>query len=304
MRYPIEIFFVSKKRNFLHGIKLSITLLTTLLVTVTLITLSTIIYSTYRAHSTVFISKIEHENEILLNRLDSLKNVLKNAQGNFENFIVQDNRQRTYWQLVSIHPDIWSMGIGGKTSKLPSKFLSYQTNSMLEQIYEAIDALKGQCYLKKTSVSEIQSKIENNLRLWAHIPSTNPVPNGHFCSGFGYRVDPIKKTVRMHWGIDLGAPRGTPIYATANGVVSRTEWSKGGYGWVIDVDHGYGFETRYAHCHTMLVKPGDVVKRGQIIATVGSTGRSIAPHLHYEVHVSGIKVNPRYYINSVSVIVD
>ena len=130
------------------------------------------------------------------------------------------------------------------------------------------------------------------------------MPGRSICSGFGKRVDPIdKKTVKMHWGIDIGAPRGTLIYASADGVVSWTGWN-GGYGWTVDIDHGFGFKTRYAHCQTMLVKEGNVVRRGQAIATVGSTGRSISPHLHYEVEVSGMKVNPKHYINHSSVVFD
>lgn len=304
MRHPIEIILVAKRGNFLRNIRVPLYVIVAVLVGFTLVTITSLTLFIFNAQNSITISGAERENEQLLKTLDSLNSLLQNSQNNFDNHIVQDNRDRTYWQLACIHPDIWSMGIGGKQYKPASEYISHETQNMLVQIYETLDVLKGQSYLKKNSMNEIQGKIESNLRLWAHIPSTNPVPNSKLCSGFGYRVDPIKKTVRMHWGVDLSTPRGTPIHAPADGVVSRTEWSKGGYGWVIDVDHGYGFETRYAHCHTMLVKPGDIVKRGQIIGTVGSTGRSIAPHLHYEVHVSGIKVNPYYYINSATIIVD
>ena len=300
----MEIIFLSKNRNFMHSIRLRLSLVMSILAVLVLITLSTVIFSAYRISETYAISRVEHENRQLLSRLESLNNSVKGTQDNFEYYIAQDNRERTFLQMSHIHPDIWSMGIGGGTYTPPSRVLSSYTNSMLDEIYEALDVLQGKCYLREKSVKEIQNKIENNFRLWAHIPSTNPVPNGRFSSGFGYRVDPIKKNVRMHWGIDLGASRGTPIYAPGDGVVSQTKWSKGGYGWIIDIDHGYGFTSRYAHCYSMLVKPGDVVKRGQIIATVGSTGRAIAPHLHYETVVSGVKVNPRHYINQSSVIFD
>ncbi|GAI17727.1 unnamed protein product [marine sediment metagenome] len=107
----------------------------------------------------------------------------------------------------------------------------------------------------------------------------------------------------MHWGIDIGAPRGTNILASADGVVSYIGWNVG-YGHTLDIDHGFGFRTRYAHCQRILVEKGDFVKRGQVIAAVGSTGRSIAPHLHYEVHISGVKVNPKPYIDLSSVVID
>jgi murein DD-endopeptidase MepM/ murein hydrolase activator NlpD len=304
MRHPIEIILVSKRGNSLRHIRLPISVIFTVLVGFTLVTITALTLFIFNTQKTMTITREEQENVHLLATLDSLNSMLYNFQNNFDDYIVQDNRDRTYWQLVCIHPDIWSMGIGGKQYKPASEYISHETQDMLDQIYETLDILKGQSYLKKNSILEIQSKIESNVRLWTHIPSTNPVPNSKLCSGFGYRIDPIKKTVRMHWGVDLSAPRGTRIHASADGVVSRTGWNKGGYGWVIDIDHGYGFETRYAHCHTILVKTGDIVKRGQTIGTVGSTGRSIAPHLHYEIQVSGIKVNPYYYINNETLIVD
>lgn len=107
----------------------------------------------------------------------------------------------------------------------------------------------------------------------------------------------------MHWGVDIGAPRGTNIHVTADGVVSSASWHSG-YGLTVEVNHGFGYKTRYGHCQRILVKKGDVVKRGQVIAAVGNTGRSIAPHLHYEVHVSGVKVNPRSYIDVSNVVFD
>jgi hypothetical protein len=304
MRHPIEIIFISKRGNFWRSIRLPLYTIIAVLVSLSFITITSVALLVSNTQNTIAISSTEQKNEHLSLTLDSLNSVLLTIQDNLDNHIVQDNRDRTYWQLAYIHPDIWSMGIGGKQYRPSSEYISRETNNILDQIYETLDILKGQCYLKKNSMNEIQSKIESNIRLWAHIPSINPVAHSRLSSGFGYRVDPIKKTVRMHWGVDLSAPRGTPIYVSADGVVSRTEWSKGGYGWVIDIDHGYGFTSRYAHCNTMLVKPGDIVKRGQIIGTVGSTGRSIAPHLHYEVHISGIKVNPYYYLNNATTIVD
>jgi murein DD-endopeptidase MepM/ murein hydrolase activator NlpD len=105
----------------------------------------------------------------------------------------------------------------------------------------------------------------------------------------------------MHEGIDLTAPRGTKIFATADGVVLQAGYTTGGYGNKIVIDHGYGYRTLYGHCNDIAVKPGQKVKRGDVIGTVGSTGLSISPHLHYEVHVNGRKVNPiHYYANDLS----
>ena len=205
--------------------------------------------------------------------------------------------------MAHIHPDIWSMGIGGKQDERRPQITNRNTERLINEIYESVDVLRGKYYLRQTSVREIQEQIEDNLYLWSHTPSTHPLPGHRICSGYGYRVDPIDRKVRMHWGIDIGAPRGTKIYATADGVVSHTGWMHG-YGWTVIVDHGFGFKTVYAHCQKILVRQNDLVKRGQVLARVGSTGRSISPHLHYEVRVSGMKINPYRYINSTTAIFD
>lgn len=306
MRNVIDIIFISKKRNFLRNIRLPSNSVTIIPVVFLVIIISTAILFLYNARE-IFgemnISKSEQQHKILRRKLDSLSTLIDHTHNGFENHIVQDNRERTFWQLAYIHPDIWSMGVGGKRYESPNKFLSDNTKDMLNQVYESIDILKGKCYLREVSLNDIQNQIETKLYLWSHIPSTHPLPGRPLGSGFGYRVDPINKRIKMHWGIDIGAPRGTDILATADGVISYTGWHRG-YGLTVDIDHGFGFVTRYAHCHSIFVKKGDLVKRGQVIAIVGSTGRTIASHLHYEVHVSGEKVDPKPYIDLSSVIFD
>jgi hypothetical protein len=304
MANRIDIIIVSKKRNLLRNIRIPLNFIYVLLISLVIITIFTLFLSIFNARERFDFTNVKIENRLLLSKLDAINHSLKNSQNELETHIALDNRERTFWQMGFIHPDIWSMGIGGQTYSPNDGSISKHTNELLNEIYESIDILKGKSYLRKTSLDEIQNNIEKNIYLWAHIPSINPVPNGRFCSGFGYRVDPIdKKTIRMHWGVDIGSSRGTPIHAAADGVVSEAGWHRG-YGWTVDIDHGFGFKTRYAHCHEMLVNEGNMVKRGQVIATVGSTGRSISPHLHYEVQVSGVKVNPRHYFNQSDVVFD
>jgi hypothetical protein len=250
------------------------------------------------------IKRSEQEHQMLVAQLDSLHGYVSTVEQSFDEQIFDDNRQRTYLQMSCIHPDIWSMGIGGSKPAPEYADVSSGTAARLSDLAETVDAMFGKLYLRDASLEEISSRIESKQYLWAHIPSIHPVPGRRLGSGFGYRVDPIdKRTIRMHWGVDIGAPRGTAIYATADGVVSYTGWN-GGYGLCIDVAHGYGFKSRYAHCNSILAKRGDIVKRGQMIATVGSTGRTTCAHLHYEVMVSGIKVNPVPYIDTSGIIFD
>jgi murein DD-endopeptidase MepM/ murein hydrolase activator NlpD len=129
------------------------------------------------------------------------------------------------------------------------------------------------------------------------IPSLKPVANASFTSGFGTRSDPFQGRAAMHAGIDLAGPVGTSIYATADGVVGRSEWA-GGYGNLIELDHGKGIQTRYGHLSSSMVRAGQRVKRGDLIARMGSTGRSTGSHLHYEVRIDGKPVNPVPFMQS------
>jgi len=134
------------------------------------------------------------------------------------------------------------------------------------------------------------------------IPSIKPISSFTFTSAFGVRSDPFRGYAAMHAGIDLASPTGTPIYATADGVVDRAEWF-GGYGNMVDIDHGKGIATRYGHMSRIVAHAGDHVKRGDLIGYVGSTGRSTGSHLHYEVRIDGHAVNPIPFLQSANYMV-
>ncbi len=133
----------------------------------------------------------------------------------------------------------------------------------------------------------------------AAIPSTHPVrASANFTSGFGVRSDPFRGRAAMHGGIDLAGPIGTPIYATADGVVGRSEYNNGGYGNLVEINHGKGIQTRYGHLSRLIAQPGQRVRRGDLIGLMGSTGRSTGSHLHYEVRIDGRAVNPAPFMQS------
>jgi murein DD-endopeptidase MepM/ murein hydrolase activator NlpD len=141
-------------------------------------------------------------------------------------------------------------------------------------------------------------KLDNISQGAIAVPSDKPVKTAAFTSGYGVRSDPFRGAAAMHAGIDLAGPSGTPIHATADGVVSEAAWNNGGYGRLIKIDHGRGIETRYAHLSSMAVSPGQRVTRGQVIGRMGSTGRSTGSHLHYEVRIDGRAVNPIPFMKS------
>lgn len=151
---------------------------------------------------------------------------------------------------------------------------------------------------QERSYEEIAGFIKNKEVLLACTPAIQPVSNkdlNRIASGFGYRIDPVYKTVKMHAGLDFAAPQGTPIYATANGTIRIAGNTGNGYGNHVIINHGYGYETLYGHMYKVKVKARQKVKRGEIIGYVGSTGKSTGPHCHYEVHKNGRALDPVYF---------
>jgi murein DD-endopeptidase MepM/ murein hydrolase activator NlpD len=148
------------------------------------------------------------------------------------------------------------------------------------------------------SYTEIEAMVKNKEKLLEAIPAIQPVSNRDLtrvASGFGNRIDPVYKVQKFHAGLDFTAPMGTPIYATADGVVRLATYNPGGYGNHVIINHGYGYETLYGHMVRIKARQGQSVKRGEVIGYVGSTGKSTGPHCHYEVHRSGKPINPVYY---------
>ena len=152
-------------------------------------------------------------------------------------------------------------------------------------------------YIQTKSYDDIMQMAKSKVKMMAHIPSIQPISNSQLtrlASGYGMRMHPILKVRRMHAGIDFSAPQGTPIYATADGKVFKAS-QMGTAGLVVEIDHGYGYQTKYMHMVKFAVHVGDQVKRGDVIGYVGNTGLSTAPHCHYEVWKDGKHVNPIYY---------
>lgn len=179
----------------------------------------------------------------------------------------------------------------------------YESTDDLVKIHTKLDQLSKQVYIQSKSFDELSKLAEKKTDFLAAIPAIQPVRNKDLrkmASGFGYRLHPIYKTYKMHSGIDFTAPTGTPIYATGNGRVMG-ESGGSGYGNHVVIDHGFGYKTLYGHLHKVKVKPGQVVKRGQLIGYVGNTGLSSGPHLHYEVIKGGNKINPiNYFFNDLT----
>ena len=176
--------------------------------------------------------------------------------------------------------------------------LMKMTNSQIVvKTTEKLNELKKQLYVQSRSYDEIVQLAQNHENMLRCIPAIQPVANKDLkrvASGWGYRFDPIYHTRRFHEGMDFTAPTGTDIFATGNGTISEAGWQQG-YGNSVKIDHGFGYETFYAHMSEINVSVGQPVTRGEIIGLVGNTGKSTGPHLHYEVHYKGQVMNPQNY---------
>jgi murein DD-endopeptidase MepM/ murein hydrolase activator NlpD len=171
-------------------------------------------------------------------------------------------------------------------------------NELTNSILTSLNNLSAREAYQNKSYKELEGFIKNKEQLLASTPAIQPVSNknlNRLASGFGYRVDPVYKTVKFHAGLDFAAPLGTPIYATADGVVRVAGNLGNGYGNHVVINHGYGYETLYGHMYRIAIKNGQHVKRGEVIGYVGSTGKSTGPHCHYEVHKNGRPLDPVYF---------
>lgn len=185
----------------------------------------------------------------------------------------------------------------GSLKDVTNDQLLKKTSRNLKNIEKRLDA-------QSRSFRDLLELAKHKEEMLASIPAIQPVNNKdlkQMASGYGFRIDPIYKTRKMHTGMDFTANIGTEVYVTGDGVVESLEISAWGYGKCIVVNHGFGYKTRYAHLSAFKVKKGQRLKRGEIIGLVGSTGKSVGPHLHYEVEKGRAKVNPiHYYHNDLS----
>lgn len=233
--------------------------------------------------------------QIMNDRMDVLASVLEDISDR------DDHIYRVIFEAEPIPRTVREAAYGGADRY--SQYRGYQNSELLSTTMQRLDQLTRQMYVQSKSYDEVFEMAKNKSEMLAAIPAIVPVAKGaeRLVSGFGYRIHPIYKTLRMHTGVDFLAPTGTLIYATGNGRVVSAERNNHGYGRMVIIDHGYGYESLYAHLSQIRVREGQEIKRGEIIGTVGNTGISTAPHLHYEIIRNGRKVNPvNYFYNDLS----
>ena len=242
------------------------------------------------------IDNYELQLKVLNKKLEQVESTLANIEKR------DNNLYRAYFEASPIPEDQRKAGFGGINRY--DYLEGFESSELIVNTTERLDILTKELVIQSKSLDEIELLAKNKESLLSSIPSIQPVKSSdlrRMASGYGYRIDPFTKARRMHFGMDFSAKRGTPIYATGDGTVSRADSRAAGFGKHVRIDHGFGYVTIYAHMDRYLVVKGDKIKRGDLIGYVGSSGRSVAPHLHYEIVKDGVKINPiNFYSGSLS----
>jgi len=243
---------------------------------------------------------ISKENERLMTQYELMYKDLTNLEKVLDEIQQRDdNLYRVIFEADPIPSTIRKAGFGGVNKY--SKLESFSNSELIIRTSRKLDVLSKQAYIQSKSYNEVLDMAMNKEKMLASIPAIMPIQNKNLkrtASGFGFRIHPIFKIKKFHEGQDFTAPVGTDVYATGDGVVVGvygTRRSRVSYGQWLIIDHGYGFRTLYGHINDAKVKEGQIVKRGDVIATVGNNGASVGPHLHYEVQRDGKQVDPTLY---------
>lgn len=239
------------------------------------------------------------ENKMLRSRYKTLNGRLANVETVLNDLADKDNNiYRMVFESEPIPDAVRNGGFGGVNRY--AELEAIPNMDLVIQVNKRMDILTKKLYIQSLSFDTIVNLAKNKQEMLQHIPGIQPLKTYKYVSGFGTRMHPIYKTLRTHTGIDLVAPTGTKVFATGNAIVRSANFERG-YGKTILLDHGYKYESMYAHLSEIFVRPGQRVKRGEVIGLVGNTGVSTGSHLHYEIIKNGKKVNPiNYFLNDLS----
>ncbi len=242
------------------------------------------------------IQQLSIQYEMMNKEMDNVDKILGHLKE------TDDNLYRTIFEAEPIPASLREGGIGGINRY--KELEGYDNSDLVIQTAKKLDGIRKQLYVQSKSFDQLIVMAKSKEEMLSCLPAIQPISNKDLtrtASGWGLRVHPIYKIVKFHYGIDFTAPQGTDIYATGDGVVESLVNAKRGYGNHIIVNHGFGYKTLYAHLDHFNVRIGQKVKRGEVIGFVGSTGASLAPHLHYEVEINGEKVDPvNFFFNDLS----
>jgi len=241
--------------------------------------------------------RLKQENESLVFKYEMLSQKLDQVDNSLEAIEQRDdNLYRPIFELDPIPGEVREAGFGG-TNRY-DELKKYSHSDIMVSTTRKMDKVENELYIQSKSFDSVIKEARNKEKMIARIPAIQPISikdYGRISDYYGRRRDPFTGKIRMHYGMDFTGPIGSEIYATGKGVVEKAGYSAYGYGKEVLVNHGYGYKTIYAHLHEIDVEKGDTVTRGEVIGTLGNTGRSTGPHLHYEIRKNNRPVNPFYY---------
>ena len=270
-----------------------------------LVTVSLIVLGSFLLIGADYVSKVLYDKRLkefkanytsVISNIDAIQSRLKELDKQILDIEEKDKAVRTYAGMPDVDKDIRKLGIGGVALKESPVLdnLAPAVSKEISELHLDIEKLSRQVNFELASYETIYEKVKSDINRIRHIPSIRPVSGGFLNSSFGYRQDPIDNVRRFHQGQDITVASGTPIFSPADGAVKRAYYI-GGFGNHIKLEHSSGYSTTYAHLSKIFVRHGQKIKRGDIIGETGNTGRSTAPHLHYEVHYRGTPKNPLDY---------
>lgn len=248
-------------------------------------------------------ARLKQEVEEYRRKFEAMQDQLNRMEKTVHSLERRDQQiYRSIFEAEPLSPAVRNAGYGGVERTADLKGFEYE--GLVKRTRSQLKSLSKELYVLSESYDEITKLASKKQELLSAIPSIQPIKNKELtriASGYGNRIHPIYKTVQFHEGVDFTTAIGAPVYATGKGKVIRKNYSKRGYGNQLMIDHGYGYKTRYAHLAEFKVKAGETVQRGELIGTIGNSGLSTGPHLHYEIRKNGKPVNPiNYFHNELS----
>lgn len=236
-------------------------------------------------------ASLKKENEILLQKLNEIVRQYEILNNDLDSLLEINNDLRIAANLVPVSPDEKKLGVGGGYFDNNLDFLSDNSQLKFQQAFNYMEEVTRKINFEKKQYLEISEKLKENKKLFESLPAIKPCDGTIAMNGFGMRIHPILNVKRMHDGIDIITDRGTSVHATGNGIIEFAG-KRGGLGLTVELDHGFGYKSIYGHLSEIKVKDGQKVSRGDLIAKSGNSGLSSGPHLHYEIHHDGVKLNP------------
>lgn len=240
------------------------------------------------------------ENSLLKQQLKELNERMNAYSSSLNSLASSDNQLRSIVNLPKIDLETRQMGTGGSAVETYEGLISADANALISTSQKLLNKLDKEVAFQRNSYEQIFRQYEHNKIVFASMPAIKPMVGTYSYHGFGLRIDPFIGARKLHEGVDIHNDIGTPVYATGDGVVEFTGATGSGYGIAVEVNHGFGYKSWYAHLSKCVAKTGQRVKRGTLIAYSGNTGRSTGPHLHYEVIRNGEKQNPvEYFVDDI-----